>query len=64
MLDLDQAIRERHPLDAWHESPLYNERERAALAWTEAVTLVSGTHVPDGAYDQAHQHFSERNSST
>jgi len=46
-------------LDAWHESPLYNERERAALAWTEAVTLVSETHVPDGVYDQARQHFSE-----
>ena len=48
-------------LDAWHESPLYSERERkrAALAWTEAVTLVSQTHVPDGVYDQARQHFSE-----
>jgi AhpD family alkylhydroperoxidase len=46
-------------LDAWHESPLYSERERAALAWTEAVTLVSQTHVPDAVYDQARQHFSE-----
>jgi AhpD family alkylhydroperoxidase len=46
-------------LDAWHESPLYSERERAALAWTEAVTLVSATHVPDAVYDQARQHFSE-----
>ena len=46
-------------LDAWHESPLYSERERAALAWTEAVTLVSGTHVPDAVYDQARQQFSE-----
>jgi AhpD family alkylhydroperoxidase len=44
-------------LDAWHESPLYSER--AALAWTEAVTLVSATHVPDTVYDQARQHFSE-----
>ena len=34
-------------LDAWRESPLYSERERAALAWAEAVTLVSETHVPD-----------------
>jgi alkylhydroperoxidase family enzyme len=40
-------------------SPLYNERERAALAWTEAVTLVSQTHVPDAVYDKARQHFSE-----
>jgi AhpD family alkylhydroperoxidase len=46
-------------LDAWHESPLYSERERAALAWTEAVTLVLETHVPDGADDQARHHFSE-----
>jgi alkylhydroperoxidase family enzyme len=46
-------------LDAWRHSPLYSERERAALAWTEAVTLVSKTHVPDTVYDQARQHFSE-----
>jgi AhpD family alkylhydroperoxidase len=46
-------------LDAWHESPLYTERERAALAWTEAVTLVSQTHVPDAAYDEVRQHLSE-----
>jgi AhpD family alkylhydroperoxidase len=46
-------------LDAWRDSPLYSERERAALAWTEAVTLVSKTHVPDTVYDQARQHFSE-----
>jgi AhpD family alkylhydroperoxidase len=46
-------------LDAWHESPLYSERERAALAWTEAVTLLSQTHVPDRVYDQARAQFSE-----
>jgi alkylhydroperoxidase family enzyme len=46
-------------LDAWHESPLYSERERAALVWTDAVTLVAETHVPDAVYDQARQHFSE-----
>jgi AhpD family alkylhydroperoxidase len=46
-------------LDAWRDSPLYNERERAALAWTEAVTLVRETHVPDVVYDEARQHFSE-----
>ena len=40
-------------LDAWHESPHYSERERAALAWAEAVTLVSETHVPDAVYDRA-----------
>jgi AhpD family alkylhydroperoxidase len=46
-------------LDAWRESPLYTERERAALAWTEAVTLVSQTHVPDAVYDEVRTQFSE-----
>jgi AhpD family alkylhydroperoxidase len=46
-------------LDAWRESPLYSERERAALAWTEAVTLVSETHVPDAVYDEVRRQFSE-----
>jgi AhpD family alkylhydroperoxidase len=46
-------------LDAWRESPLYSDRERAALAWTEAVTLVSQTRVPDTVYEQARMAFSE-----
>ncbi len=46
-------------LDAWRESPFYSDRERAALAWTEAVTLVTAGHVPDEVYEQAHRHFSE-----
>ncbi len=46
-------------LDAWRESPLYSERERAALAWTEAVTLISETHVPDAVYAEVRQHFAE-----
>jgi AhpD family alkylhydroperoxidase len=46
-------------LDAWRESPLYSDRERAALAWTEAVTLVSQTHVPDTVYEHAREIFSE-----
>ena len=48
-----------YSLDAWRESPLYNDRERAALAWTEAVTLISGSHVPDAVYEQVRPHFSE-----
>ena len=44
-------------LDAWRESPLYSERERAALAWTEAVTLVGETRVPDEVYELARRHF-------
>jgi len=47
-------------LDAWRESPFYSPRERAALAWTESVTRVSETHVPDEVYDEARQRFSEK----
>lgn len=45
-------------LNAWRESPLYSERERAALTWTESMTLVAETHIPDEVYDEARQHFS------
>ena len=47
-------------LDAWRESPFYSPRERAALAWTEAVTRVAETHVPDDVYEEARQQFSEK----
>ena len=47
-------------LDAWREAPAYTDRERAALAWTEAVTLVSQTHVPDDVYEETKKHFSEQ----
>ena len=46
-------------LNAWRESPFYSDRERAALAWTEAVTLVANDHVPDEVYDEARKQFSE-----
>jgi AhpD family alkylhydroperoxidase len=46
-------------LDAWRETPLYSERERAALAWTEAVTRVAEGHVPDDVYDEVSNHFTE-----
>ena len=49
-----------YSLDAWKESPYYSDRERAALAWTEAVTRVSETHVPDEVYEEAKKHFSEK----
>ena len=47
-------------LDAWRETSLYSERERAALAWTEAVTLVADGHVPDEAYDEVSNNFTEQ----
>ncbi len=46
-------------LDAWRESSLYTDRERAALAWTDAVTRVSETHVPDAVYEIAREQFAE-----
>lgn len=46
-------------LDAWRESSLYSERERAALAWTEALTRLSATRAPDADYAEMARHFSE-----
>lgn len=46
-------------LDAWREAPLYTEREQAALAWTEAVTLITDGHVPDDVFEQARQQFTD-----
>jgi len=46
-------------LDAWREAPGFTDRERAALAWTEAVTLITEGHVPDEVYEQARAQFSE-----
>jgi AhpD family alkylhydroperoxidase len=47
-------------LNAWHESQLYSARERAALAWAESLTHISRTHAPDDVYNEARQHFSEK----
>src|SRR5690348_9361772 len=48
-------------LDAWRESPFYSDRERAALAWTEALTRISKTKdVPDALYDEMRKHFSDK----
>ena len=49
-----------YALDAWRETPFFDDRERAGLAWIEAVTLVSQTHVPDSVYEEARKHFSEK----
>lgn len=46
-------------LNAWHDSPGYTERERAALAWTEAVTMVTAGHVPDELYAMVRKQFSD-----
>jgi AhpD family alkylhydroperoxidase len=46
-------------LDAWRETPLYSERERAALALTEAVTDITDGHVPDEVFSVAREHFGD-----
>ena len=49
-----------YSLDAWQECPYYSDRERAALAWTEAVTRVTDGHVSDAVYEQVRPFFSEK----
>ena len=49
-----------YSLDAWRECPYYTDRERAALAWTEAVTLVTAGHVSDAVYEETRAQFNER----
>jgi AhpD family alkylhydroperoxidase len=46
-------------LDAWRETPYYTERERAALAWTEALTLIRDGHAPDHVFAEVKPHFTE-----
>ena len=49
-----------YALNAWREAPFYTDRERAALEWTESVTLLHVTHVPDEVYERVRQQFSEQ----
>jgi AhpD family alkylhydroperoxidase len=49
-----------YALNAWREAPFFSERERATLAWAEAVTLITGHAVPDALYESARAHFSEQ----
>ena len=49
-----------YALNAWRETSFFTDRERAGLAWVEAVTLVSQTHVPDETYKEVQRHFSEK----
>jgi AhpD family alkylhydroperoxidase len=46
-------------LDAWRESAMFSPRERAALAWTEALTRIAETHAPDDVYEELRRHFSQ-----
>ena len=55
-----EDARRLHSVVVWREAPFFTDRERAALAWTEAVTLVAQTHVPDEVYAEARRHFDEK----
>jgi AhpD family alkylhydroperoxidase len=57
---LGESDQRLYELDDWEESPFYSDRERAALAWTEAVTRVADSRVPDGLHEEARKHFSEK----
>jgi AhpD family alkylhydroperoxidase len=56
---LGESEQRLYSLDAWRESPYYTDRERAALGWTEAVTVIGG-HVPDALFEEARAVFSEK----
>ena len=56
---LGETEQRLYGLTAWSETPFYTDRERAALAWTEALTLISQTHAPDDIYEHVRQHFTE-----
>lgn len=49
-----------YALNAWRETPYFTARERAALAMTEAVTLITNNHLPDSVYDEAARHFDNK----
>lgn len=57
---LGETEQRLYSLDAWRECPYYSDRERAALAWTEAVTLIADGHPPDAVHEQARAHFDEQ----
>ena len=54
-----EAERRLATVVVWRETPFFTDRERAALEWTEAITLVSEEHVPDAVWEAVKPHFSE-----
>jgi len=56
---LGETEQRLYSLPTWRESPFYSDRERAALAWTEALTLVAVDHVPDAVFEQVRPHFTD-----
>ncbi len=60
LVSLGENEQRLYSLDAWRECPYYTDRERAALEWTEAVTLVTDGHVDDAVYESVSPHFTEK----
>ena len=58
--ELGETDRRLHLLNAWRESPFFTDRERAALEWTEALTLISENDVPDSLYENVRKFFNEK----
>lgn len=56
---LGESEQRLYELNAWRETPFYTDRERAALLWTEELTLISLNNVSDAVYNEVRQHFSE-----
>ena len=57
---MGEAEQRLYALSAWREAPFYSERERTALEWTDAVTLIADDHVPDETVDSVRRQFSEQ----
>ena len=57
---LGETEQKLYVLDAWEEAPVYSERERAAHTLTDAVTRITGGHVPDSVFERAQAHFNEQ----
>src|SRR5262249_49746232 len=55
-----ETERRIYALNAWRETPFYTDRERAALAWAEAVTRIADGGVPDALYEEVRKHFGEK----
>lgn len=59
-IKLGETPRRIFALSAWHETPFFTDRERAALLWTETLTLLAQKGAPEAIYNQVAEHFSER----
>ncbi len=57
---IDETEQRLYSLDAWRECPYYTDRERAAFAWAEAVTLITSGYVSDAVYDDVRPHFNDK----